>query len=76
MFKFFWRLREPEAEAARDWRHDPTGHPAVRAMNLKELADLPMVAEVPMRVAKAEVAACDCRLGVGQVRSAGCAVSR
>ena len=50
MFKFFWRLREPEAETTGDWRHDPTRHPALRAMSLKELGDLPMVAEVPRRV--------------------------
>ena len=76
MFKFFWRLREPEAETTGDWRHDPTGHPALRAMNLKELGDLPMVAEVPRSVTKVEMAARDCRQGAGQVRLAGCAVSR
>ncbi|MDQ0420078.1 hypothetical protein J2045_001097 [Peteryoungia aggregata LMG 23059] len=75
MFKFLWRRREPVTPLVRDWRHDPMGHPALREMNLRELADLPMVAEVPMRVARVEATE-GCQRRVSRVQSGGCAVSR
>ena len=74
MFKFLWRRREPVTPVVRDWRHDPMGHPALREMDLRELADLPMVAEVPMRMARVE--AMDCQRRVSRVQSGGRAVSR
>lgn len=73
MFKFLWRLREPVTPVVRDWRHDPMGHPALREMNLRELADLPMVAEAPMRVKRVEVTE-DCRRAVSRVQAAECTV--
>ncbi len=75
MFKFLWRRREPMAPLVPDWRHDPMGHPALREMSLRELADLPMVAEMPMRVARVEATE-DCQRRVSRVQSGGCAVSR
>ena len=75
MFKFLWRRREPVTPVVRDWRHDPMGHPALREMDLRELADLPMVAEVPMRMARVEVND-GCRSGVGRDIPAGCVASR
>ncbi len=75
MFKFLWRRREPVTPAARDWRYDPMGHPALRQMSLRELADLPMVAEVPTRMARLEVTD-NCQRRVSRVQSGGCAISR
>ena len=76
MFKKFWKtLFQRCNRAAPDWRLDPLGHPALLAMNQRQLADLPMVAEVPMRVAKVEVDACSGR-GVNPEFSWRCAVSR
>jgi hypothetical protein len=74
MFKFLWRQREP-TPVNRDWRHDPMGHPALREMSLRELGDLPMVAEVPMRLARVEATE-NCQRRVSRVQSGGCAVSR
>ncbi|THV17249.1 hypothetical protein E9677_04495 [Rhizobium rhizophilum] len=75
MFKFLWRRREPVTPVVRDWRHDPMGHPALREMSLRELADLPMVAEMPIRVARAEATE-NCQRRASRVQSGGCAVSR
>jgi len=75
MFKFLWRRRKPVAPTSRDWRHDPMGHPALQEMSLRELADMPMVAEVPMRVARVEATE-DCQRRVSRVQSGGCAVSQ
>lgn len=75
MFKFLWRRREPVTPTALDWRHDPMGHPVLREMSLRELADLPMVAEMPIRVARAEATE-DCQRRVSRVQSGVCAVSR
>jgi hypothetical protein len=75
MFKFFWRRCGPVTPAACDWGHDPLGHPALREMSLRELADLPMVAEVPMRITRVELTE-DCRQDVSRMQSAGCTVSR
>lgn len=76
MFKNFWKtLFQRCNRAAPDWRLDPLGHPALLAMNQRQLADLPMVAEVPMRVAKVEVTD-GCRRGADGGLVAGCAVSR
>ncbi|MDH4414166.1 MAG: hypothetical protein QE484_12720 [Rhizobium sp.] len=73
MFKLSWRkIREALGCNEPDWRHDPSGHPALMAMSARELADLPMVPEVPMRAKKVEVAALDCRQDVGGERPAGC----
>jgi hypothetical protein len=74
MFKLFWNRVTAKVKAQPDWRHDPLGHPAIREMNLRELADLPVVAEVPMRVNTAEVAA-GCRKGLSQELSSPCAGS-
>jgi hypothetical protein len=74
MFKFLWRLCEAVTPVARDWRHDPMGHPALREMNLQELADLPMVAEVPMRVTQVVVTE-DCQRRVSRVQSGACTAS-
>lgn len=55
MFKLFWRRTHGAQDyKERDWRHDPLGHPVLLPMSARELADLPMVPEVPMRVAKAK----------------------
>jgi hypothetical protein len=75
MFKLFWNRVTAKVKAQPDWRHDPLGHPALRAMSLRELADLPVVAEVPMRVGKVEVTARPCQ-GASQELSYRCAVSR
>ena len=76
MFKISWmRPRSRQGCHEQDWRHDPLGHPALREMSLRELADLPMVAEVPMRMTRVEVKE-DCRRGVGRLPSSACAVSR
>ena len=75
MLKFLWRRREPVTPTARDWRDDPMGHPALRVMSLRELADLPMVAEVPMRMTRVEVSE-DRQRGVSWLRSSACTVSR
>lgn len=75
MFKLFWSRTTAGRQTDRDWRHDPLGHPALQDMSLRELADLPMVAEVPMRVCRVEMAN-DCRRGVGQEHPAGSAASR
>jgi hypothetical protein len=50
-------------------------HPALREMSLRELADLPMVAEVPMRITRVELTE-GCRQDVSRMQSAGCTVSR
>lgn len=76
MFKFFWKAPvQPRNQLVQDWRHDPLGHPALLAMNQRALADLPMVAEVPVRVGTVEV---DARSGQGvsQELSCRCAGSR
>jgi hypothetical protein len=75
MLKIFWNRTAAKVKAQADWRHDPLGHPALRQMSLRELADLPMVAEMPMRMTRAEVTD-DCRRGVSRVQSARCTVSR
>lgn len=75
MFKFLWRRYEAAPCKAADWRHNPMGHPALIGMGLRELADLPMVAEVPMRAARAEATE-NCQRRVSRVQSGGCAVSR
>lgn len=75
MFKFLWRRYEATPCEGADWRHDPLGHPALTGMSLRELADLPMVAEVPMRMAKAEEAH-GCRDGFAHEFLARCGVSR
>lgn len=75
MFKFLWMRRKAVTPVARDWRYDPMGHPALREMSLRELADLPMVAEVPTRMARVEVTE-DCQRRVSRVQSARCAISR
>jgi hypothetical protein len=75
MLKFFWRRYGHVTPAPCDWRHDPLGHPALREMSLRELADLPMVAEMPMRMTRVELTE-DCRRDVNRVQSAGCTVSR
>lgn len=75
MFKLFW-TRTTRAEAATDdWRHDPMGHPALQRMGLRDLADLPMVAEIPTRALKVEVAAARHQAERRQ-HPAGCAASR
>jgi hypothetical protein len=51
------------------------GHPALREMSLRELADLPMVAEVPTPMVRVEVTE-DCQRRVSRVQSGGCAISR
>lgn len=76
MLKLFWRrIRGAGSSNVQDWRHDPLGHPALREMSLRELADLHVVAEVPMRVGKVEA---DARSGQGvsQELSCQCAASR
>eukprot|EP01032_Pedospumella_encystans_P002014 gene2014-2360_t len=78
MFKFIWKQRKALACGASDWRHDPLGHPALTRMSPRELADLPMVAEVPMQVAEVEAQAQVAhgrRHGFGKELSARCAVS-
>ncbi len=75
MFKFLWRGYEAAPCKAVDWRHDPLGHPALTGMSLRELADLPMVAEVPMRADQAELAH-GCRDGFANEFSARCGVPR
>ena len=76
MFKNFWKTVFQQRHCAEpDWRLDPLGHPDLLAMNQRQLADLPMVAEVPMRVAKVEGTA-GCRRGADGGLVAGCAVSR
>jgi hypothetical protein len=47
----------------------------LREMSLRELGDLPMVAEVPMRLARVEATE-NCQRRVSRVQSGGCAVSR
>ncbi len=76
MFKLFWRsIRGAGSSNVQDWRHDPLGHPALWEMSLRELADLHVVAEMPMRVGKVEA---DARSGQGvsQELSRRCVVSR
>lgn len=76
MFKLSWiRPRSRQVCHEQDWWHDPLGHPAVREMSLRELADLPLVAEVPMRRTRVEVTE-DRQRRVSRLQSAGCAVSR
>ena len=76
MFKNFWKtLFQQRNRAEPDWRLDPLGHPALLAMNQRQLADLPMVAEVPIGVTKVEVDDCSGR-GVNPEFSCRCAVSR
>jgi hypothetical protein len=76
MFKIFWRTSvQPRNQLVQDWRHDPLGHPALLAMNQRALADLPMVAEVPVRGRTVEVAD-GCRRGADGGIAEGCAVSR
>ncbi len=76
MLKIFWKmLFQQDNRAEPDWRLDPSGHPALLAMSPRELADLPMVAEVAVRVGKVEVAD-GCRRGAGGDIPAGCVVSR
>lgn len=76
MFKLFWRrMRGAGRSTEQDWRHDPLGHAALMAMNARELADLPVVSEIPMRVGKVEVGARSGQ-GVSQEFSCRCAVSR
>jgi hypothetical protein len=75
MFKFLWRRYEATPCKAADWRHDPLGHPALTGMSLRELADLPMVAEVPMRVGKPQLAQGRRRHFADEL-SARCGVSR
>ncbi|RKE86451.1 hypothetical protein [Rhizobium sp. AG855] len=76
MFKIFWKtLFQQNSYAEPDWRLDPSGHPELLTMSLRELADLPMVAEVAVRVGKVEVVD-GCRSGVGGDIPAGCIVSR
>jgi hypothetical protein len=74
MFKLSWRKpRRAQCCNEQDWRHDPLGHPDLREMSTRELADMPMVPEVPVRTTKVEVVAFDCRHGVGGDNPAGCA---
>ncbi|TPP09626.1 hypothetical protein [Rhizobium glycinendophyticum] len=76
MFKNFWKTSvQPRNQVAQDWRHDPLGHPALLAMNQRALADLPMVAEVPVRMSTVQVAD-GCRRGADEGIVEGCAVSR
>ncbi|KQW31929.1 hypothetical protein ASE36_06910 [Rhizobium sp. Root274] len=76
MFKLFWKTAvRPRDQVAKDWRYDPLGHPELLGMSPRELADLPMVTEVALRVGKVEVAD-GCRGGVGGDIPAGCVVSR
>ncbi|PYB77769.1 hypothetical protein [Rhizobium wuzhouense] len=76
MFKIFWKtLFQQNRYAEPDWRLDPSGHPELLTMSLRELADLPMVAEVPVRVRTVEVAD-GCRRGADGGIAEGCAVSR
>lgn len=58
MFKFFWSRRQGhQTGTTRDWRHDPSGHPALLQMSTRELADMPMVPELPMRINEARAKA-------------------
>jgi hypothetical protein len=55
MFKIFWKIPvPPRNHGERDWRLDPSGHPDLLAMKPRELADLPMVAEVTLEGSCAE----------------------
>jgi hypothetical protein len=75
MFKLSWRkIGGAQGCNEQDWRHDPMGHPALLAMSARELADMPMVPEMPVRTTKVEVVAFNCRHGVGVDNPAGCAV--
>jgi hypothetical protein len=75
MLNFLWIRRKAVTPVARDWRDDPMGHPALREMSLRELADLPMVAEVPTPMVRVEVTE-DCQRRVSRVQSGGCSISR
>ena len=74
MFKFLWRRYVATPCEAADWRHDPLGHPALTGMSLRELADLPMVPEAPMRVTRVEVTE-HCRRRVSRIQTAACTAS-
>ncbi|MFC3318410.1 hypothetical protein ACFOHY_16475 [Rhizobium rosettiformans] len=76
MFKFLWKPTTHSTPAPHDWRHDPMGHPTVRDMSLRELADLPMVAEVPKPARTVERQACGGRQSVGRMHAAACALPR
>ena len=74
MIKIFWKtLFQQNIYAEPDWRLDPSGHPELLAMSLRELADLPMVAEVAVRAGKVDDR---CRSDLGGDIPAGCVVSR
>jgi hypothetical protein len=45
MLKFFWRKGQSGRPS-----HDPLDHPAIRAMSLDEIADLPMTPHWPHSV--------------------------
>jgi hypothetical protein len=48
VFKFFWKIASSgDARSTPAWLQDPLNHPDVRAMSLRELADLPLPAEGP-----------------------------
>lgn len=48
MFKFFWKfVFSGNGRSAPAWQQDPLSHPDIHAMSLRELADLPLPAEVP-----------------------------
>ncbi|MDH4439433.1 MAG: hypothetical protein QE284_03515 [Rhizobium sp.] len=77
MFKLSWKkMRGAEGCQKQDWQNDPSGHPALLVMSTRELADLPMVPEVPMWATKGDVAALDSRHGIGREITGGCVVSR
>jgi hypothetical protein len=76
MFKIFWKTLFQQNNCAEpDWRFDPSGHPELLGMSPRELADLPMVAEVAVRVGQIEVND-GCRGGLGGDIPAGCVASR
>lgn len=51
MFKFFWTKQSAFSTCYKqDWRHNPSGHPALLQMSPRELADMPMVPELPVRM--------------------------
>lgn len=76
MFKFLWRRTTHSTPAHHDWQHDPMGHPMVREMSLGELADLPMVAEVPKPARTVERQACGGLQDVDRMHAAACASPR
>lgn len=75
MFKLFWKDVIKDRQVSKDWRHDPMGHPALHDMGLLELADLPMVAEIPLRAPQTEIGAA-CGQRIAPTQPVACCLSR